>query len=105
MAIQVLEARTFGGHLLRSIRLVVSVALAVGLPTVLGTSPALGVETKTFTGQKNCSTAVTISPPAPGGYCLITQSSLKILRGQRLLHECHGRRGGPYGSSNAQGHR
>src|SRR4029077_5441746 len=36
--------------------------------------------------QKNCSTAVTISPPAPGGYCLITQSSLKILRGAKVFY-------------------
>jgi len=86
MAIQVLAAMTFGVHLLRSTRLIVTVPLAVGLLTVLGASPALGVETKTFTGQKNCSTAVTISPPAPGGYCLITQSSLKILRGAKVYN-------------------
>src|SRR6202049_1782088 len=76
----------YGVHLFRSIRLVVAVAFAVALLAVLGSSPALGAEAKTFTGQKNCSTAVTISPPAPGGYCLITQSSLKILRGASVYY-------------------
>lgn len=50
------------------------------------TSSALAAETKTFTGVKNCSTAVTISPPAQGGYCLITESSLKILRGAKVYY-------------------
>jgi hypothetical protein len=54
--------------------------------TVLAASSASAAETKTFTGQKNCSTAVTISPPAPGGYCLITQSSLKILLGAKVYY-------------------
>lgn len=54
--------------------------------TVLATSTASAAETKTFTGQKNCSTAVTISPPAPGGYCLITQSSLKILLDAKVYY-------------------
>jgi hypothetical protein len=47
---------------------------------------ALAAETKTFTGVKNCSTAVTISPPKPGGYCLITESSLKILEGSSVFY-------------------
>ena len=76
----------FGVHLLRSIRLVVAVAFAVALLAVLGSSPALGAEAKAFTGEKNCSTAVTVSPPAPGGYCVITQSSLKILRGAKVYY-------------------
>jgi hypothetical protein len=54
--------------------------------TVLAASTASAAETRTFTGQKNCSTAVTISPPAPGGYCLITQSSLKILMGAKVYY-------------------
>jgi hypothetical protein len=49
-------------------------------------SSASAAETKTFTGVKNCSTAVTISPPAQGGYCLITESSLKILRGAKVYY-------------------
>lgn len=54
--------------------------------TVLAASTASAAKTKSFAGQKNCSTAVTISPPAPGGYCLITQSSLKILLGAKVYY-------------------
>jgi hypothetical protein len=55
------------------------------IPAASGTS-ALAAETKSFTGEKNCSTAVTISPPKPGGYCVITQSSLKILEGSSVFY-------------------
>jgi hypothetical protein len=51
-----------------------------------GKTSALAAETKDFTGQKNCSTAVTISPPKPGGYCVITESSLKILEGASVFY-------------------
>jgi len=64
----------------------VLIATTVVLSVVLGASSASAAATKTFTGQKNCSTAVTISPPAPGGYCLITQSSFKILLGARVYY-------------------
>lgn len=63
----------------------VAVCMAVGSLIVLAAS-ASASETKTFTGQKNCSTAVTTSPPAQGGYCLITASTLKILRGAKVYY-------------------
>lgn len=62
------------------------IATTIVLSVVLAASSASAAATKTFTGQKNCSTAVTVSPPAPGGYCLITQSSLKILLGARVYY-------------------
>lgn len=82
MPIQVLRrpTRMFGVHHL------VAVASVVVSLTVLSASSALAADTKAFIGQKNCSTAVTVSPPAPGGYCLITQSSFKILIGARVYY-------------------
>lgn len=71
---------------LRSIRIPLGVAGAVALLVIMSTASALADETKTFIGQKNCSTAVTISPPKPGGYCLITESSLKVLRGASVFY-------------------
>jgi hypothetical protein len=63
------------------------VAGAVALLSVLAASSVLGAETKSFTGQKSCGAPiVSISPPAPGGYCLITQSSFKILRGAKVYY-------------------
>ena len=39
---------------------------------------------KIFTGEKICRLPfVTISPPNPGGYCLVTQASLKVLLGAK----------------------
>jgi hypothetical protein len=70
----------------RSIRNLVAVSAAVVLLAAVFASSALASETKTFTGQKNCSTAVKTSPPNPGGYCLITESSLRILRGASVLY-------------------
>jgi hypothetical protein len=73
--------------LAKRMALVIAALTALTLAiTVLATSTASAAESKTFTGQKNCSTAVTISPPAPGGYCLITQSSLKILLGAKVYY-------------------
>jgi hypothetical protein len=74
----------------RAIRQLVGVvtaaATAFALFAVLSVS-AFADETKTFTGQKSCGApVVTISPPAPGGYCLITESSLKILRGAKVYY-------------------
>jgi hypothetical protein len=59
----------------RSIRLLVAAATGVALLTVLAASSASAAETKTFTGLKDCGTFPT--PPI----CIITESSLKILRG------------------------
>ena len=78
-------------QLVRSIRHFIAVTMAVATAiasfTLLAASSALGSETKTFTGQKSCGAPiVSISPPAPGGYCLITQSSLKILRDAKVYY-------------------
>jgi len=70
----------------RTFRLFIGIGVVVGLLMVLAASPAAASETKSFTGQKNCSTAVKISPPADGGYCLITQSTLKILMGAKVYY-------------------
>jgi hypothetical protein len=70
----------------RSVQMALGVATAVVTLVVMSATSALAAETKTFTGQKNCSTAVTISPPNPGGYCVITQSTLKILRGASVFY-------------------
>jgi hypothetical protein len=69
-----------------SLRLLVAVVTAFTSLIALGVSSASAAETKTFTGVKNCSTAVTVSPPAPGGYCLITEASLKILEGANVYY-------------------
>jgi hypothetical protein len=54
---------------------------------ILTALPTLGSETRHFTGQKNCGQpVVTVSPPNVGGYCLITQSSLKILRDAKVYY-------------------
>jgi hypothetical protein len=64
-----------------------AVATAIASLTVLAASSALGAETKTFTGEKSCGApVVTISPPNKGGYCLITQSSYKILLGAKVYY-------------------
>lgn len=59
---------------------------AVALLMVLSAS-ALASETETFTAHKTCYVpVVTISPPAAGGYCLITGSSLEILEGAKAFY-------------------
>ena len=64
-----------------------AVATAIASLTVLAASTALGAETKAFTGEKSCGApVVTISPPKPGGYCLITQSNYKILLGAKVYY-------------------
>jgi hypothetical protein len=64
-----------------------AVATAIASLTLLAASSALGAQTKTFTGEKSCGApVVTISPPKPGGYCLITQSSYKILLGAKVYY-------------------
>jgi len=69
--------------------LAVTTAVAMGIAslTLLAASSAVADETKTFTGEKSCGApVVTISPPNPGGYCLITQSSYKILLGAKVYY-------------------
>ena len=68
-------------QLRRLIRSFAAFVTAAALLLVLTASSVLASETKTFTGQKECGPpASLISPPARGGYCVITRSSLKILR-------------------------
>jgi hypothetical protein len=74
------------GRVSASLRLLVAVVTAFTSLFALGVSSALAAETKTFTGVKNCSTAVTVSPPAPGGYCVITESSLTILEDAKVYY-------------------
>lgn len=69
-------------HLLRSIRLLIATAAALASLMALTASSASAVETKAFTGVKDCNT--TPSPPDPGGFCIFTQSNLKILRNAKL---------------------
>ena len=65
----------------------IAVTTAVASLTLLAASSASGAETKAFTGEKSCGAPiVTISPPKPGGYCLITQSSYKILLGAKIYY-------------------
>jgi hypothetical protein len=73
-------------RVLRSIQVPLCVATAVVLLAVMSATSAFAAETKSFTGQKNCSTAVKISPPKPGGYCVITESTLRILRGSSVFY-------------------
>lgn len=64
---------------------VIAFATAAALFTVLAASTAFASEAKPFTGQKICRQPfVTIAPPNPGGYCLVTASSLKILVGAKI---------------------
>src|SRR3981081_359590 len=61
-------------------------ATSVALLMVLSAS-ALANESGTFTAHKTCYVpVVTVSPPNPGGYCLITGSSLAILEGARAYY-------------------
>jgi hypothetical protein len=60
----------------------VALASAAVVLSVFAALPAQAAEAGTFVGRKVCSgPLVAISPPNPGGYCLITQASLKILLG------------------------
>jgi hypothetical protein len=71
----------------RPLRRFLAVTLAVASVAVLSASSAYAGETKSLTGEKNCRVpVVTVSPPAPGGYCLITESSLKILAGAKVYY-------------------
>jgi hypothetical protein len=60
---------------------------AAALFTVVGASTAFASEVKTFTGQKICKPPVVpvqFMPPKPGGYCVVTASSLEILEGAKI---------------------
>ena len=64
---------------------VIAFATAAALFTVLTASTVLASEAKPFTGQKICRQPfVAIAPPNPGGYCLVTASSLEILEGAKI---------------------
>ncbi len=70
--------------LFRLARPFVAIASAAALLTVLAASPASAGETKMFVGEKICRPPfVTISPPNPGGYCLITQANIPFLKGAK----------------------
>jgi hypothetical protein len=72
---------------LRFVRLArsfVAVVSGAALLAVLASAPASAGETKTFVGEKICRVPfVAISPPNPGGYCLITEANIKILEGAK----------------------
>jgi len=73
-------------HARKIVAFAATAATAVALLMVFSTS-VLAAETKTFTGEKSCGApVVTISPPKPGGYCLITQSSYKILLDAKVYY-------------------
>ena len=62
----------------------VALTSAAVVLSVFAASPALAAETGTFVGQKICRAPfVAISPPNPGGYCLITEANLPFLRGAK----------------------
>jgi hypothetical protein len=69
------------GHA-RFVTLLAAATMALVSLAVLAAS-ASAAETKTFTGQKNCTA---VPPPLPNGYCLITESSLKILVGAKVYY-------------------
>jgi hypothetical protein len=73
-----------GAHLFRSTRLFIATAVTLATLIALTSSPASAAETKAFTGVKDCNT--TPSPPDPGGFCIFTQSNLKILRNANLYY-------------------
>lgn len=78
------QTRVLSVRLRRSIRLLMAIPSAVALVAVVAGSSVSAAETKTFVGEKICRVpAVTIPPPNPGGYCLITQANIKILVGAK----------------------
>jgi hypothetical protein len=63
---------------------VIAFATALSLFTLVAASTASAAETGTFVGQKICRVPfVTISPPNPGGYCLINEANLPFLLGAK----------------------
>jgi hypothetical protein len=74
-------------RLVRLARPFVALLTAAALLTVVAAIPASADETKTFVGQKICRLPfVTIAPPNPGGYCLVTQANIKILVGAKVYY-------------------
>ena len=66
---------------------VLAFVAAAALVTVLGVPTAFASEAKTFTGQKICKPPVVpiqFMPPKPGGYCVVTASTLEILEGAKI---------------------
>src|SRR5690348_11523689 len=62
----------------------IALASAAVLLSVFAASPAQAAETGTFVGQKICRLPfVAISPPNPGGYCLINAANLPFLVGAK----------------------
>jgi hypothetical protein len=71
------QSRTFRGRTLSKIRPLVAVAAAIGVLTVVAAAPAAAADARSFTALKACSGLITPTTQT----CLVTQSSLKILRG------------------------
>jgi opacity protein-like surface antigen len=70
----------------RLVRFATAASGVVALLAVLS-APASAAETKPFTAQKSCYVpVVSVAPPAPGGYCLITGSSLRILKNAKAYY-------------------
>jgi hypothetical protein len=68
----------------RLARPLVALASAAVVLSIFAASPAQAAETGTFVGQKICRVPfVAISPPNPGGYCLINEANLPFLLGAK----------------------
>ena len=62
----------------------VALASAAVVLSAFAALPAQATETGTFVGQKICRVPfVAISPPSPGGYCLINEANLPFLLGAK----------------------
>lgn len=71
------SSRTFRVRTLSKIRPLAAVAATIGVLAVVAAAPAAAAEAKSFTALKACSGLITPTTQT----CLVTQSSLKILRG------------------------
>lgn len=68
-------------RLARPLIALASIAAVLG---VFATLPAQAAESGTFVGEKDCRLpVVAISPPNPGGYCLIEKANLPFLVGAK----------------------
>jgi hypothetical protein len=75
------------GHFSRAMRVLTVVTTGLILLMALAAQSVSAAETRTFTGMKICRTPfVTIAPPSPGGYCLITKASIKSLVGAKAYY-------------------
>lgn len=71
----------------RLVARLIAFATAFAVVTALAASTALAAEAKTITGQKICkppTVPIQFVPPKPGGYCVITASSLEIMEGAKV---------------------